>query len=339
VRILIIGGTGFIGSRVILALEATGHELGVFHRGATVPELAGDRNDGEALARAVRWYRPDVVLDCILSDGDQAARLMTILRGLTGRVIALSSQDVYRAAGVLHGTEEGPLEPLPLTEESPVRTKMGVYGREATAALRSVFGWLTDDYDKIPVERAILGDTEFPGTILRLPMVYGPGDPLHRFFPVVKRIQDGRPAILLEDGFARWRGTRGYVEDVASAVALAIVSPQAAGRIYNVGDPDTLTESEWTRAVGDVMGWHGRVISLPAADLPPHLRAPFSFEQHWVTSTQRIRQDLGFWEVVPRTEALRRTIEWQRVHAPPQAFLGPLDYPAEDEALARSAHV
>jgi len=338
VRTLLIGGTGFIGSQVVRALEGLGHEVAVFHRGALTRELAGDRNDSEGLARAVHAFRPDEVLDCILSDGNQATELMRVLRGRTGRVIALSSQDVYRAAGILHRTEEGALERLPLTEESALRTRSGVYGREATAMLKSIFGWLTADYDKISVERAILGDPELPGTVLRLPMVYGPGDPLHRFYPAVKRIQDHRPAILLEERVARWRGTRGYVENVAGAIASAVASPQAAGRIYNAGDPDTLTEFEWTRAVGDAMGWEGRVVCLAEGDTPSHLRAPYNFDQHWITSTQRIRDELGYREVASRSEALRRTIEWQQAHSP-KLLLAAFDYAAEDEALVRASHV
>ena len=49
--------------------------------------------------------------------------------------------------------------------------------------LQQVFGWVDDAYDKIPVERAVLGNPALPGIVLRLPMVYGPGDRLHRFTP------------------------------------------------------------------------------------------------------------------------------------------------------------
>jgi hypothetical protein len=50
--------------------------------------------------------------------------------------------DVYRACGVLHGTEPGPLEPLPLTEASPVRTTLQTYPPAQVAMLQQVFGWL-----------------------------------------------------------------------------------------------------------------------------------------------------------------------------------------------------
>jgi nucleoside-diphosphate-sugar epimerase len=344
VRILIVGGTGFIGSRVTRALALAGHEVAVLHRGGTpiytgIGEILGDRNALSNHRAEIRAFRPDAVLDCILSNGSQAEQLVDVIRGIAGRVIALSSQDVYRAAGVLHRTEEGPLEPVPIAEDSPVRSRLGVYGPKATALLRSVFGWLTDDYDKIPVERAVLADPNLPATILRLPMVYGPGDPLHRFHPVVRRIDDGRPAILLEQSAATWRGTRGYVENIAEAIVLAVTSPQADGRIYNLGEEDTLTEAAWARAAGDLTGWNGRIVALPSGDMPAHLRAPYNLEQHWVIATRRMRDELGYRETVARSEALQRTIGWERSHAPPQINPALFDYAAEDAALARAAHV
>ena len=82
----------------------------------------------------------------------------SLFRGRARRVVAVSSMDVYRACGVLHGSEPGGLEPLPLTEDSPVRTVLRTYPPATIRALQSVFGWLDDDYDKIPVERAVRGD-------------------------------------------------------------------------------------------------------------------------------------------------------------------------------------
>ena len=41
-----------------------------------------------------------------------------------------------------------------------------------------------------------MNDRDLPATVLRLPMVYGPGDPLHRLYPVVKRIADKRRHII-----------------------------------------------------------------------------------------------------------------------------------------------
>src|SRR5439155_6593181 len=161
---------------------------------------------------ALQRFCPDVIIELIFSAGEQARQLMDISHELTRRVVAISSMDVYRAWGVLHGAESGSLEPLPLTEDSPLRTFRRLYAPETVKMLQNVFAWLDEHYDKIAVEEAIMDDPAIPGTVLRLPMVYGPGDPLHRFFPLLKRFADGRSFILLVDDLAAWRGPRGYVE-------------------------------------------------------------------------------------------------------------------------------
>jgi len=339
-RILVIGGTGFIGPHVVRALMAGGHEVAVFHRGIHAPDLPeavhpirGDRRELDKHRSAFDAFGPEVVLDVILSSGRQAAALMDLFRGKARRVVAVSSMDAYRACGVLHGSEPGDLEPLPLTEDSPVRTVLRTYPPARIKTLQSVFGWLDDEYDKIPVEEAVLGDATLPGTVLRLPMVYGPGDPLHRFFPLVKRMDDARPAILFADDFAAWRGSKGYVENVAYAIALAAVSEKAAGRIYNVAEAEVPTEREWAERVARATGWQGRIVIRPRERTPKHLVFPGNAAQHWVASSQRIREELGYREPVALDEALRRTIEWERTHPPPLE-LGQFDYAAEDAALS-----
>ncbi|BAS26158.1 hypothetical protein LIP_0301 [Limnochorda pilosa] len=59
----------------------------------------------------------------------------------------------------------------------------------------------------------------------------------------LKRTDDGRPAIILEETQARWKTCRGYVENVAHAVALA-ADERAKGRIYDVADTHDVTEAE-----------------------------------------------------------------------------------------------
>jgi nucleoside-diphosphate-sugar epimerase len=181
--ILVIGGTGFIGLHLVRQLARMGHSVTVFHRGSTNPELPAEHIFGDRRDLATFHPKADVVIDLILSSGSQAKALMEAYRGVAQRVVAASSMDVYRACGVLHGSEEGPIEPVPLTEESPLRTKVQTYPPPQVKRLQKIFGWLDDAYDKIPVENAVLGDREFPGTVLRLPMVYGPGVPQTAVLP------------------------------------------------------------------------------------------------------------------------------------------------------------
>lgn len=339
-RILLIGGTGFIGSYVARDLSEQGHDVAVFHRGSSrkplppaIQRIHGDRRNLAQHRPDFAQFRPAVVVDFILSSGSQATAEMDLFRGIAGRVVAVSSADVYRAHGVLMGLDSGPLEPLPITEDSQLRTRLHPYPPEAIARLRHVFEWLDDEYDKIPMERAILGDPNLPGTVLRLPMVHGPGDPLHRLFPILKRMDDHRPAILIQEDAAAWRGPRGYVENMAAAIALAATSPKAAGRVYNVGDNIAFSELEWTQTVGRAAGWHGSVIAIPKDRTPAHLRVPYRNEQHWIISTEGIRNELGFTEPVPLEIALERSIAWERANPPGQIDSRQFDYAAEDAAV------
>jgi nucleoside-diphosphate-sugar epimerase len=340
-RVLLIGGNGFIGPQVASELLRTGHDVSSFQRSdrsARLPSgvrvVLGDRQRlSEARAELV-GLKPDVVIDLILSSGRQARELMAVFRGVAKRVVALSSMDVYRACGVLNGLEPGGLEPLPLSESSALRS-VPAYPPDRIVALRTVFGWLDSEYDKIPVEQAILGDPELPGTVLRLPMVYGPGDRLHRFLPLVQRIRDGRRAFLFSEQVAEWRGTRGFVENVAAAIALAALSDRAAGRVYNVGDLDAPSELEWARLVLAAAGHEAELVCAPDASVPPYLKASGNTEQHWVTDTARLRDELGYREPVSREEALHRTTMWELEQLHDREGV-PFDYSLEDAVIRQT---
>jgi nucleoside-diphosphate-sugar epimerase len=338
-RILLIGGNGFIGRFAVATLKQQGHALAVFHRGTTaapagVDEILGDRNQLNASTQELKRFAPDVVIDLVISSGPQAEELMNVFRGATRRVVMLSSMDVYRAAGVLHGTESGPLQEVPLTEESELRRILHPYPPESMQLLHKIFPWVTDDYDKIPAERTVMNDRELPGTVLRLPMVYGPGDPLHRFYPVVKRVADRRRHIIFPETLAAWRSPRGYVENVAAAIALAATDDRATRRVYNVCEEPPFSELEWARKIASEMGWEGEFVVLPVERTPRHLLKPGNVAQHWTASSARIRHELEYKEPVAIEQAIRQTIRWERENPPAVAFLAQFDYAAEDTATA-----
>jgi nucleoside-diphosphate-sugar epimerase len=146
-------------------------------------------------------------------------------------------------------------------------------------------------------------------------------------------LTDNRPAIVLDDGWASWRGTWGYVENVAAAIALAVTDDRAAGHIYNVGEASALSVAERVRQLGHVMGWNGDVVAVPRSRLPAHLVKDANTDQHLVVDTTRIREELGYVELVPPDEAFRRTAEWERTHPPQEIDPQSFDYTAEDAVL------
>jgi nucleoside-diphosphate-sugar epimerase len=327
-RVLVIGGTGFIGPHVVRRLHALGHEITLFHRGRTAAEVPpgvthvlGDRADLLGSVPRFKGLAPDVVLDMFPYGEDDARLVTTAFGSIARRVVALSSMDVYRAYDRLHGREPDPPDPVPLTEEAPLRRKLYPYG---------------GTYEKILVEQVVMGNPGLPGTILRLPMVHGPGDGQHRLFVYLKRMDDHRPAILLDVGMARWQATRGYVENVAAAVALAVFDDRAGGRVYNVGEARPQAEADWVRAIGRAAGWQGEVVVVPRERLPVALRwwGDANTGQQWAVDTTRIREELGCVEHVPEDVALERTVAWERAHPPESVDPAQFDYAAEDNLLA-----
>jgi nucleoside-diphosphate-sugar epimerase len=336
-KILAIGGTGFIGKFAVPRLQQAGHSVTVFHRGKTAApkgtsEIVGDRNEISRHRPTFARENFDAVIDFIVSSERQARALIETFRGVTRRVIALSSMDVYRAMGVVRKTEPGPLQEVPLTEGSDLRTRPQ-YSPEEIKVMHAILPWLDEEYEKIAAERALMSNQDLSATILRLPMIYGPGDYIHRFYYILRRMDDQRPAIIYADDMAAWRTPRGYVENVADAVVLAATSDRAMGRIFNVCEEDAFSELDWAKKIAAATGWRGEFVVLPADSAPPHLRAPGNRAQHLVASSQRIRQELGYREAVPEEEGIRRTIIWERAHPPQQVLFGSSDYEAEDATL------
>lgn len=327
-RILVIGGTRFIGPPLVKRLVALGHEVAVFHRGRTsaalppaVRHITGDRAMLQAHTPEIRAFAPEVVIDMIAFTEAETLELVSLLRGVAARLVIASSADVYRAFGLVTQRESGALEPLPLVETSALRQALYL-GRQPDSRP----GDELYDYEKILVEKAARTAADLPATILRLPMVYGPGDYQHRLFPYVWRMDQRRRVILLDEGLARWRCPRGFVEDVAGAIVLAATDRRAAGRIYNVAEPIAYSEAEWVAGIAQVIGWPGKIVTVPKERLAVGLDT----SQDLVVDSRCIRAELGYAESVRRDDALRLSIDWEREHPPAQLP----DLQAEDDLVA-----
>ena len=333
-RILVIGGTRFIGLEVVRQLQDQGHKLLLFNRGKSQRELPdgilhiqGDRQQLVEFKSSFREFAPQLVLDMIPFTERQAADSVDCFRGMAERIVAISSQDVYRAWGRMLGSEPGESDPLPLTEDAPLREQYFPYRSYAVDADDLMY-----HYDKILVERVFQNEPELPATVLRLPMVYGPNDAQYRLFEQLKRMDDNRPFILLGEQMATWRWTRGYVENMATAIVAAVTDDIAAGKTYNTGAPVALSMKQWIEEVGKVAGWSGKIVVLPEDKLPAHLRNDINCRQSLVTDCSRLREDLLFDDHVSHEEGLEKTIKWQRDNTPTEYDSEKFDYTAEDQA-------
>ncbi len=352
-HVLIIGGTGFMGPRVVRLLHEQGHAVAVFHRGKTEADLpedvqhihCGDVSDGIEL---IEWrtqllpkyknefghFAPDVVLDMTPIGEQDAQAVVNTCREVTPRLVAISSCDVYRAYGRLLRTEPGPPDPVPLTEDSPLREKLYPY-REETRRGQDDPLRVRDFYEKILVEQIVMNTSQLAGTILRLPAVYGPDDVQHRLFEFLKRMDDKRPVILFDEVSAPWGWTRGYVENVAWAIVLAVTNERAAGRIYNVGEPKALSLEEWVQAIGKAADWNGEVV-VTKESMPSYLGMDAEgLHQDLVCDSTRIRTELGYKERISFEEGLQHTVAWERANPPKEIDPKQFDYDAEDAVLAK----
>jgi hypothetical protein len=138
---------------VVRRLAEAGNEVAVFHRGRKAGDLpdgvrriTGDRKALRGSAGELRRFAPEVVLDMIPMNEGEARELVDVFRGVSRRVVAVSSQDVYRAYDRVTRRDPGPPDPVPLTEDSPLREKLYPYEREGV-----------EDYEKVLVERVIMG--------------------------------------------------------------------------------------------------------------------------------------------------------------------------------------
>ncbi len=133
-RILIIGGTSFIGPYVVRALQEKGHDITVFHRGKTSSNLLGDvrhiygeRDELEQQMKEITKVNPTVVLDMIPYFEKHAQMVMNVFQGLVERVVVISSVDVYRAYEILNRMKAGSIQRVPLKETDELRSVLFPY--------------------------------------------------------------------------------------------------------------------------------------------------------------------------------------------------------------------
>jgi nucleoside-diphosphate-sugar epimerase len=318
-KVVVLGGTRFIGRAAVEALVAAGEDVLVVHRGILEPrdmpevrhlhcersELAGHRDELES-------FRPDAVIDCralTRADAELALAALPDVR----RWIVISSVDVYRAFGALNADQE--TDPVPIDEESPVRPERYPY-REQMPGMH--------DYDKLDVE-----DVYLPrgATVMRLPMVYGEHDYQRREEFILRRVRAGRTRIPF--GAGSWLACRVYVRDVGRAVRLALTRP-VEGEVMNICEDRTYSMRMWSHAILEAAGSDAQLVRVPDDALPEDLKPTGTMSQHIAASARKARSLLG-WTTSDPLDTLRTTVRWHLDNPPEDASA---DFAADDRALA-----
>ena len=180
-RILILGGTQFIGPFVVRRAVARGHEVTLFNRGRTnihlfpdIEKLVGDRNDDLSALEGRRW---DAVIDNSGYTADQLRLSVNLLKDMTDQYLFTSTRAVYHEFSEPVMNEDAPLGPRDVPESDWVG-----YGPNKVLAERVV--------------REAFGDRTL---IARPPVVVGPGDSSDRFTYWVDRIDDGGEVMVWGD--------------------------------------------------------------------------------------------------------------------------------------------
>lgn len=317
-KVLILGGTRFVGLRACQLLIGAGAQVTALHRGITgaphpgVRSVVGDRSQPDGLA-GLGDARFDAVLDFSGYFSDWTRAAAETLAGRVGHYVFISSGAVYRPSAELPWPESTPFGPVPI---------WGRYGEEKVAS--ETLLW--EAYAK----------GQFGLTCFRFPFILGPGNFADRESFVFSRLEAGRP-ILLPDG-GRALNQFVYVEDVARALLAALERPDvAAGQAYNCTYNRAMTNRGWVELCADVLGAEAQIVPIDEDAL--HVAAatvdltnlvfPYPSE-HYILDGAKLTRELG----TQITTGNRRMVEEYANWWESATNHSPRRYEREDKALA-----
>lgn len=188
-RVLVIGGTQFVGRHIVDAAIAAGDQVTLFHRGRTNPGLfptaehrLGDRDLDLSALESGEW---DATIDCSAYFPRQVVRLAEVLGARGGHYVHISSVSAYQESVPFGFSEDAPLASLedPTTEELTDATYGGLKALCELAAHTS--------FGATEAERGLSGRGGVPVSVVRPTYVVGPFDHTGRFTWWVERIARG----------------------------------------------------------------------------------------------------------------------------------------------------
>ncbi|MFL5830265.1 MAG: NAD-dependent epimerase/dehydratase family protein [Solirubrobacteraceae bacterium] len=304
-RVLVTGGSGFIGSHVVDKLRARGYEPVIYDLrpspwhsdGAdghgSVDTVLGSITDREALERALHSCDAVAHLAAVADVNDvhaspedaervNARGTVTVLeaarRAGVKRIAYASTIWVYSDCDD-EAVDEETLLPAP----SHLYTSTKLAGELYCKAYQELYGI---DY-----------------TILRFGIPYGPRAREAAVVPAfVNKAFAGDPLTLAGDGMQSRRFV--YVEDLADGVALGL-QDVAQNRVYNLASDENVTIKQIAETVQELVG-NTEIVYTPAR--------PGDFGGKVVCS-KRARNELGWTAATPFHEGVRRYVEWRREQA------------------------
>ena len=321
-KVLVVGGTLFIGRTLVSELLKAGHEVWVLHRkpehdlGKRVGSIVADRNDPEAMRRALDLSNFEVVFDNVYDweRGTTAAQVEATARACAGnhlhRYIFMSSVGAY-GDGLNHHEGDALAQ-----DDHP-----DPYVRNKAMSERALFRL----HQRIGL----------PIVTIRPPFIYGSGNPFYREAFFWDRMRDNRPIVLPGDGRRLMQFI--YIKDLVAACLRAMEEPGANGHAFNIANPRAITQAEVIAAFAEAAGKKPVVIRAPREriyhlgghPMGPQLYFGFYFDVApitlIVTKAQRV---LGF-KPTDFVAGLKETYRWYLRHQPKRE----IDYSYEDRLL------
>jgi len=250
-KILVIGGTQFVGRHIVSTLLADGDDVTLFHRGLTNPGLfpdaghrLGDRNSDLSALATGNW---DATIDTSAYVPRQVRSLAEALGGRGGRYVHVSSVSAYAEPLVPGFDEDAPLAVLddPATEVVNAET----YGGLKALCERASHEWFgRTGAGAIPSQGARSEVPGVPVSIVRPTYVAGPYDHTRRFTWWVERVARGGP--VLAPGPKENPFQVIDARDLASFVAL-LAHGQAAGTFHVVSPAPPFSFEDFLTTVLD----------------------------------------------------------------------------------------
>lgn len=326
-RILVLGGTRFLGLALVRELLDAGHEVCVVHRGVHEPEGLGEVEHIHVERTALRGhredllrFRPDVAIDLAAMTAAEAEATVDVLGSV--RLVAASSGDVYRACtSVFEGKVT---DAVPLSEDAPLR-EGPTPDREFVPP-----GWDYDprSYEKLDVERVF---REAGGVICRLPMIYGEHDYKRREDFILRRVRAGRTRIPIGAGSFLW--SRGYAPELARGIRLA-AEHAADGDIFNLAEQTCAPIRLWIEQIFAAADHEADLVRVPDDELPEDLAITGEILQPWLMDPTKAGRQLG-WVHASADECVVRSVHWHLDNPPLESSD---DFSADDVALKRTGH-